>query len=134
MLDTPNGFVIGSNDRTMSALVIKTQDGGVTQQNVSIPTQAKYLRSIKFVGNHEWAVGHNDTILCSDNRGITWAMQTSPVNTTLHNIDFSDSIYGLIASDGYVLYTHNGGITWNVATLGIEEEPEIASLQLAMTK
>jgi len=129
MLDTLNGFVVGGNDRTMSAVIMKTLNGGVNWQNVTIPTQAKYLRSLKFQGNQAWAVGHQGTILHSDDEGNTWALQTSPVETTLYDVDFSDSIHGLIAGDGYVLYTHNGGNTWNISNLGIEEEKEIAMVR-----
>jgi photosystem II stability/assembly factor-like uncharacterized protein len=122
MLDTLNGFVVGGNDRTMSATVMKTQDGGVTWQPLTIPAQAKYLRSLDFVGNHAWAVGHNGTIIQSSNGGNTWTMQSSNVNTTLYDVDFSDTLHGLVAGDSYVLYTHDGGNTWNIANMGIEEE------------
>ncbi len=122
ILDTLKGFVIGGNDRTMSALVMKTQNGGQSWQPVTIPSQAKYLRSLKFVGNHAWAVGHNGTIIHSNNGGNTWAVQTSNVNATLYDVDFSDTLHGLVAGDSYVLYTHDGGATWHIANLGIEEE------------
>ncbi len=122
MLDTLNGFVVGGNDRPMSAVVMRTFDGGNTWQNVTIPAQAKYLRSLKFVGNHAWAVGHNGTIIHSSNGGNTWSMQTSNVNATLYDVDFSDTLHGLVAGDSYVLYTHDGGNTWHIANLGIEEE------------
>ncbi len=127
MLDSLNGFAVGGNDRTMSAVVMKTFDGGNTWQNVTIPAQAKYLRSLKFVGNHAWAVGHNGTIIYSSNGGNTWSMQTSNVNTTLYDVDFSDTLHGLVAGDSYVLYTHDGGNTWHIANLGIEEESWIAT-------
>jgi photosystem II stability/assembly factor-like uncharacterized protein len=122
MLDSLNGFVIGGNDRTMSAVIMKTSNGGNAWQPVTIPTQAKYLRSLKFVGNHAWAVGHRGTILHSNNDGNTWQMQTSNVNTTLYDVDFSDTLHGLVAGDSYVLYTYNSGNTWNIAAVGIEEE------------
>jgi photosystem II stability/assembly factor-like uncharacterized protein len=132
MLDSLNGFVVGGNDRTMSATIMKTQNGGVTWQPVTIPSQAKYLRSLKIIGTNKiWAVGHHGTILHSDDGGNTWALQTSPIDTTLYDIDFSDSIHGLIADDGCVLYSHDGGNTWNVSNIGIEEE--IASHPLATT-
>jgi hypothetical protein len=122
MLDTLNGFVIGGNDRTMSAVVMRTSNGGNTWQNVTIPVQAKYLRSLKFVGNHAWTVGHNGTIIHSNNGGNSWTMQTSNINTTLYDVDFSDTLHGLVAGDSYVLYTHDGGATWHIANVGIEEE------------
>jgi len=102
---------------------MKTQDGGNTWQPVTIPAQAKYLRALEFVdNNHAWAVGHNGTILYSDNRGINWTLQTCPVDTTLYDIDFADTLHGLIAGDGCVLYTHDGGNIWHIANVGIEEE------------
>jgi photosystem II stability/assembly factor-like uncharacterized protein len=122
MLDTLNGFVVGGNDRTMSANVMRTFNGGNTWQNVTISSQAKYLRSIKFVGNHAWAVGHNGTIIHSNNGGNTWSMQSSNINTTLYDVDFADTLHGLIAGDSYVLYTYNSGNAWNIADVGIEEE------------
>jgi len=136
--DSLNGFVVGGNDRTMSANIMKTQNGGITWQNITIPSQAKYLRSIKFIGNQVWAVGHQGTILHSDDGGNAWTLQTSPIDTTLYDIDFSDSIHGLVAGDGYVLYTHNGGLTWNIANLGIEESVDMIhgsrKLQLALER
>jgi len=125
MLDSLNGFIIGGNDRTMSATVMKTQDGGVTWQPLSIPSQAHYLRSMKIIGNKIWAVGHSGTILYSNNLGNNWTLQTSPIDTTLYDIDFADTLHGMIAGDGCVLYTHNGGATWNVSNLGIEEETRL---------
>jgi hypothetical protein len=122
MLDTLNGFVVGGNDRTMSAVIMRTSNSGNAWQPVTIPAQAKYLRSLKFVGNHAWAVGHNGTIIHSNNGGNTWQMQTSNVNTTLYDVDFADTLHGLIAGDSYVLYTYNSGNTWNIANVGIEEE------------
>jgi len=120
--DTLNGFIVGGNDRTMSANVMRTFNGGNTWQNVIIPSQAKYLRSVKFVGNHAWAVGHSGTIIHSNNSGNSWQIQTSNVNTTLYDVDFADTLHGLIAGDSYVLYTYNSGNTWNIANVGIEEE------------
>jgi photosystem II stability/assembly factor-like uncharacterized protein len=123
MLDSLNGFVVGGNDRTMSAVVMKTSNGGNIWQNVTIPSQAKYLQSLEFVdNNHAWAVGHNGTIIHSNNEGNTWQMQTSNVNTTLYDVDFADTLHGLIAGDSYVLYTYNSGNTWNIANMGIEED------------
>jgi len=121
MMDSLNGFVVGGNDRTMSATVMKTQNGGVTWQTLSIPSQAHYLRSLKIIGNKIWVVGHSGTILHSDGGGINWVLQTCPIDTTLYDIDFSDSIHGLIAGDGAVLYTHDGGNSWHIVNLGIDE-------------
>ncbi|MBS4015482.1 MAG: hypothetical protein KGZ86_03500, partial [Candidatus Latescibacteria bacterium] len=122
-IDSLHGWVVGGNDRTMSAVIMKTQDGGLNWQSVTIPTQAKYLRGLKFIGStHAWAVGRNGTILHTSNSGNTWVMQQSYIDTTLFDVDFGDTLHGLIAGNGYVLYTHNGGANWHFANMaGIEE-------------
>jgi photosystem II stability/assembly factor-like uncharacterized protein len=133
MLDSLHGFVIGGNDRTMSATIKKTDNGGITWQPLTIPAQAKFLRSMKIIGNKIWAVGHHGTILYSDNGGNNWTLQTCPIETTLYDIDFGDTLHGLIGGEGYILYTHNGGNTWHIANLGIEEEIGVGSGNRAMT-
>ncbi len=43
----------------------------------------------------------------------TWQMQTSPVNTDLVSISFTDTLHGWIAADdGTILITENGGKNW----------------------
>jgi photosystem II stability/assembly factor-like uncharacterized protein len=120
--DSLNGFIVGGNDRTMSAVMMSTSNGGNTWQVVTIPTQAKFLLSMNVINNFIWAVGHNGTIIHSRNGGQTWIIQQSNVNTTLYDVDFTDTLHGLVAGDSYVLYTHDGGITWHIANLGVEEE------------
>jgi photosystem II stability/assembly factor-like uncharacterized protein len=122
-IDSLTGFVVGGNDRTNSAVIMKTTNGGASWQIVSIPNQAKYLRALDFIGNrHGWAVGRNGTILHTNDGGNTWILQQSGVDTTLFDVSFSDTLHGLVAGNGYVLYTHNGGNTWNIALSGISED------------
>ena len=107
----------------MSAVVIRTSNGGNTWQTVTIPAQAKFLHGIEVINNsYIWAVGHNGTIIHSRNGGQTWIQQQSNVNTSLYDVDFADTLHGLVAGDSYVLYTHDGGNTWHIANLGVEEE------------
>lgn len=135
-IDSLHGWVVGGNDRNMQAVIMKTIDGGLNWQSVPIPSQAKYLRALKFVGDrHAWAVGRNGTILHTSNSGNTWTMQQSNVDTTLFDIDFGDTLHGLIAGNGYVLYTHNGGVNWYSANVGIQEHlisPRFIDSELAI--
>lgn len=122
-IDSLHGWVVGGNDRNNQAVIMKTNDGGFTWQNVSIPYQARYLRALKFVGStHGWAVGRNGTILHTSNGGNTWVIQQSNVDTTLFDVDFADTLHGLITGNGFVLYTHNGGANWYIANVGIQEQ------------
>ncbi|MCX7785551.1 MAG: YCF48-related protein [candidate division WOR-3 bacterium] len=121
--DSLNGFVVGGNDRTMSAIIMRTANGGNTWQTITIPWQTKYLRALEFISpNRFWAVGHNGTILYSCDAGNSWTLQQSNVNATLYDVDFADSLYGLVAGDSYVLYTHNAGQTWSKTRIGIRQE------------
>lgn len=124
-IDSLTGFVVGGNDRNNDGVVMKTQDGGQNWSIVSIPAQAKYLRALEWVGNHLWAVGRNGTIIHSANNGTTWSTQQSNVDTTLFDVDFCDTLAGLVAGNGCVLYTNNGGNTWQIANIGIEELKQI---------
>jgi photosystem II stability/assembly factor-like uncharacterized protein len=122
-IDSLNSFVVGGSDRTMSGVVMKTTNGGQTWQSVSIPSQTKILRAIEFVGNrHAWAVGRNGTIIRTTDGGNSWITQQSNVDTTLFDVDFSDTLRGVISGNGYVLYTTNGGSTWQIANMNSIEE------------
>ena len=120
--DSLNGIVVGGNDSTNNGIVMKTQNGGQTWQTVTIPSQTKILRALEWVGNHLWAVGRNGIIIHSSNNGTSWSTQLSYVDTTLFDVDFADTLHGLISGNGRVLYTNNGGNTWTLANIeGIEE-------------
>ena len=120
--DALNGYVVGGNDRTNVGVIMKTTDGGQNWQSVTIPTQAKILRALENVGNHWWAVGRNGTIIHSSDNGNKWTNQQSNVDTTLFDVDFADTLHGLVSGNGCVLYTNNGGDTWQIANIeGIQE-------------
>jgi photosystem II stability/assembly factor-like uncharacterized protein len=123
--DTLEGWVAGGNDSTMEACVYHTLDGGQNWNQESLPQDANYLWSLELIdGNKLWAVGRNGTIIHSSDCGSSWEMQISGVDTTLYDIDFADSLRGLIAGDGVVLYTRDGGNTWlqaNVVGIGSSE-------------
>jgi photosystem II stability/assembly factor-like uncharacterized protein len=111
--DSLEGWVVGGNDSTTEACVYHTLDGGQTWNLQSVPQEAKYLWSLELIdGNKLWAVGRNGTIIHSSDGGTSWEMQISGVDTTLYDVDFADSLRGLIAGDGVVLYTQDGGNTW----------------------
>ena len=123
--DSLEGWVAGGNDSTMGACVYHTIDGGQSWNLQQLPQDAKYLQSLELIdGNKLWAVGRNGTIIHSSDGGNSWEIQISGIDTTLYDIDFADSLRGLIAGDGVVLYTHDGGNTWlqsNVVEIGSSE-------------
>jgi photosystem II stability/assembly factor-like uncharacterized protein len=118
--DTLEGWVVGGNDSTMEACVLHTTNGGQNWSQQTIPASAKYLRALELVdGNKLWAIGRNGTIIHSLNGGSSWSVQNCGVDTTLFDIDFADSLRGLIAGNGFVFYTQNGGRNWFQANLAV---------------
>jgi photosystem II stability/assembly factor-like uncharacterized protein len=120
--DSLNGVVVGGNDRNNASVVMKSINGGQAWQTVTIPTTAKYLRALEWVGNHLWAVGRNGSIIHSSNNGSNWSAQNCPFDTTLFDVDFCDTLHGLIAGNGCVLYTNDGGNNWQTANIDNIEE------------
>lgn len=127
--DALEGWVVGGNDSTMEACVLHTTNGGQNWDFLTIPNSAKYLRALELVdGNKLWAVGRSGTIIYSSDGGNSWEVQASGIDTTLFDVDFADSLRGLIAGNGIVLYTRDGGDTWlraSISGIAEKEEPNI---------
>jgi photosystem II stability/assembly factor-like uncharacterized protein len=117
---TQNGIIAGGNEQNYTALVLRSTNGGVSWNQVTVPGNAFYLRALDFVGGYGWAVGRFGTIIHSHDYGQTWAFQTSPATSTLFDVDFSDTLHGIACGTGIILYTYDGGETWHDGT-GVEE-------------
>ncbi len=116
-------WAVGGNDRTMNAVVLHTTDGGTNWQSQNMPTGSRLLRAVDFVGNHGWACGRNGTIIHTSDRGQTWQAQASNVDTTLFDIEFADTLRGMIAGNSVVLVTTDGGNTWYRGLGAVGETP-----------
>ena len=127
--DTFEGWVVGGEDSMMEACVLHTTNGGQDWNFLTIPNNAKYLRALELIdGNKLWAVGRSGTIIYSSNGGNSWEVQASGIDTTLFDVDFADSLRGLIAGNGIVLYTRDGGHNWlkaSISGIAEKEEPNI---------
>jgi photosystem II stability/assembly factor-like uncharacterized protein len=111
-LDSLNGWVVGGDDRTMTAYVARTSDGGATWVGQQ-PDSAGLLRAVKFLNHQQgWAVGKFGTIIHTTDDGATWHPQVSGVDSTLFAVSFSDSLYGMACGMNEVVFTSNGGRTW----------------------
>jgi photosystem II stability/assembly factor-like uncharacterized protein len=119
--DENRGVVVGGEDSGMSAVVLVTTDAGESWSEASIPVEARLLRGLKFVGEQGWACGRNGTVIHSSDGGMNWAMQSTGVDTTLFDIDFGDSLHGMIAGNSVVLFTTDGGRLWERGYGGTQE-------------
>lgn len=125
-LDGENGFVAGGDDQSMAAVILRTSNGGLDWSPVTLPARARFLRAIDFVGDrHGWACGRHGTVVHTSDGGTTWELQPVAVDTTLFDIDFADTLRGMIAGNSVVLATTDGGSTWTRVFGGVEEDREV---------
>ena len=117
------GIVVGGNESDTSAIIIRTTNGGLSWNDITVPNNTYYLRAVDFVGNNGWAVGRLGTIIHTSDTGNTWVFQSNPATTTLFDVDFSDDQHGIICGQDIILMTSNGGQTWT--EVGIFEQNEV---------
>lgn len=126
-------WVAGGDDQTMRAVVLHSMDGGMSWQQQTLPSGARFLRSICFVdADNGWACGRNGTIIHTTNGGRDWVAQYSGVDTTLFDIEFIDTQRGMVAGNSVVLYTTDGGATWRRGLGGIADAGEMHPLRPAL--
>jgi photosystem II stability/assembly factor-like uncharacterized protein len=120
--DLNTGWVVGGNDRTMRAYIAKTTDGGVDWSG-QVLDSAGMLRAVHFVGPEQgWAVGKFGTILHTSDGGANWLPQVSGVDSTLFDVDFADSLHGMASGDSAIIFTSDGGVTWQHSSVGIVQD------------
>jgi photosystem II stability/assembly factor-like uncharacterized protein len=126
--DSMNGWVVGGEDIHDAGAVFHTTNGGTDWVQQTIPVGAHYLRAVDFVSPSQgWACGRNGTIVHTSDRGQTWESQFCIADTTLFDIQFVDSLRGMIAGNTIVLYTTDGGAQWVRGFGGVEESPRTAA-------
>ena len=109
------GLMVGNSGQAWSSL-----DSGVNWMSsatgVSVPLlDVEYLPE---AGGHAWAVGNRETIIYTNNIGLSWAIQRAANNdNTLRGIDFTNKDTGwAVGNSGTILHTINGSATtasWN---------------------
>jgi photosystem II stability/assembly factor-like uncharacterized protein len=113
------GIVVGGDESNFDPIILKTTDEGTTWIPITVPSGISYLRAVDFVDTLGWAVGKSGSIIHTTDRGNTWTTQSSPADSTLFDVDFSDNQHGLACGYDYILRTTDGGQNWQPT--GIEE-------------
>ncbi|PCI53819.1 MAG: hypothetical protein COB45_09620 [Gammaproteobacteria bacterium] len=88
---------------------------GVNWQQSSVPVQTTLTNVFFYNENLGWAVGHDATILHSQDGGLTWQVQQykPTLEKPLLNIVFKTPLEGLaIGAYGLLFRTLDGGKTW----------------------
>ena len=114
-IDSQTGYVGGGTD-TMPYIpvLLRSQDGGMTWEEVSLPPGTHTLRALHFPdAKHGWAVGELGTAIFTVDGGLNWEPVSMPTQVTLFDVEFADSMKGVIVGDSGVVYvTEDGGNTW----------------------
>jgi photosystem II stability/assembly factor-like uncharacterized protein len=88
--------------------------------------QGQFLNAVDFGdGLNAWAVGDAGTIMHSYDAGVTWSRQAAPTDVALGSVVFTSALSGWAAggdgwssdtpresSNGVILHTADGGVTW----------------------
>lgn len=95
---------------------ILTSDDGVNWQQASVPTQAT-LTAVFFIDKQQgWAVGHDATILHTNDGGLTWQLQQylPEKEKPLLDVVFKDELHGIaVGAYGMLYRTVDGGKSWH---------------------
>lgn len=108
-------------------LIVRSSDFGQSWSAIATPTHAT-LTGVSFAdGNRGWAVGHDGTILSTDDAGGTWTIQSASIapETSFLDVLAIDVRHAVAAGAfGAFFETFDGGRNWNARTI-LEEELHI---------
>jgi len=95
---------------------ILTSDDAISWQQANVPTQST-LTGVFFINNNQgWAVGHDATILHTNDGGLTWQLQQSlpQKEKPLFDVVFKDALHGIaVGAYGLFYRTVDGGKSWH---------------------
>lgn len=113
-------------------IILLGETGGHLRQ-AQVPTRAP-LTGVHFIDEkHGWAVGHDGTILVSEDGGNRWSIQREAPGSdeVLTSVWFESATHGLaIGQFGLALQTDDGGKTWQEIRVAEGEAGERHLLQL----
>jgi photosystem II stability/assembly factor-like uncharacterized protein len=117
---TPHlGWAVGDKGYPPRGGIIHTEDGGktwVVQDSLRYPGG---LYAVTFLDTLKgFAVGDSGLILRTLDGGTHWDSVPSGTKNNLYDIQFADSLHGIIVCRGNALRTTNGGETWEEVTGG----------------
>ena len=109
--DDKNAILVGNH-----SLILYTTDGGTTWTPATQPTPANpeisKLFRVQIAGNSVWAVGEYNTLLRSDDKGVTWTRVLPEKDRNLNTIAFAGNVGIIFGEAGVTLRSTDGGSTW----------------------
>lgn len=119
--DSKNALISGRD-----GVILRTVDGGDNWKRIDTKVENP-LFDVEMVGpNKAWAVGHFNTIIHSEDGGVTWQQQVWELpedafdEPGLHAVSFADEKNGWIVGEfGTILHTKDGGESWEAQKSGV---------------
>jgi len=102
---------------SINGQVFYSDNGGVTWENRDTNLD-RDIYSIVFVDSKQgWVANDRGRIWHTTDGGLTWNEQNTPISgqiARIYKLAFSDTLNGWGASNRGILYTNNGGLTWDI--------------------
>jgi photosystem II stability/assembly factor-like uncharacterized protein len=109
--DDKSAIIVGNH-----SLILYTTDAGATWSQATQPTPPKpeisKLFRVQIAGNTVWAVGEYNTLLRSDDKGVTWTRVLPEMDRNLNTIAFAGNVGIIFGEAGVTLRSTDGGATW----------------------
>lgn len=108
-VDSLKGWAAGS-----SGIVVHTIDGGLNWTAQPSGFSGTIL-SLAFADQQRGLlVGTSGSIFGTENAGQTWKSRNYGTTSDLYSVCFADSLHGWAVGDRTIIYTRDGGETWNM--------------------
>jgi len=107
--------------------ILLSDDDGRTFRQVNVPTKTTLTAVYFFDRNHGWAVGHDSTIIFSEDAGENWILQFFDLELEQPFMDvyFLSSMHGMaVGAYGILMETIDGGKTWENRYFESLDDPE----------
>lgn len=104
--------------------VLRSLDDGQTWTQQPSPVDVMLTALVFLDGRRGIAVGHDETIIVTEDSGVTWsvARQAPESETPLFDVHFTDQARGhAVGAFGRLLSTSDGGATWAEGRVSAEE-------------
>lgn len=133
--DEKNGWLLCErNIYTLGDLspsyLMKTSDGGASWEKINFTEGKDRIIRLFFAANgYGFAVGESGAFLAMQNDKKTWKKFALPVRYLMLGGKFTDNLHGsVVGGGGTVLFTEDGGLSWNQAKLADDPKTKLASI------
>jgi photosystem II stability/assembly factor-like uncharacterized protein len=104
--------------------ILRSTDNGATWAQQAAPVSVMLTAVHMTSPASGWAVGHDATILSTDDGGVTWTkrFEDAELETPLFDVWFENANHGIaVGAYGLLLETTDGGATWEERRISADE-------------